>query len=246
MNGRCTCPAVVRRLGLASAVCLIPGFAWAYRPFVSTDADVTGPNETEIELGYFGWERAEDDNAFITPQLVINYGVTETLEVVGEFEVEHPPNGQSELVDPGLFLKALVRQGVLQDKPGPSIAVEAGLLLPSTIDGEDRVGFEAIGIVSGTVSRLTWHLNLGGGVNRVDHDTVALWGLITEFPATPTLTLVSEVNGEHSETTDTSALVGAIWEPASRPDLALDIGIRRGISRAAPDWGATLGLTFSF
>lgn len=235
-----------QRLGLASALCLVTHCAWAYRPFVSTDADVTGPKETEIELGYLGWERAAGEDSFITPQLVMNYGITNTLEVIAEFEVEHPPDGQSELVDPGLFLKALVKQGVLQDKPGPSIAIEAGLLLPSTIDGEDRTGFEAIGIVSGAVSRLTWHLNLGGGVDRVDHDAFALWGVIAEFPATPHLRLVGEINGERGETTDTSALLGAIWEPASRPDLALDIGIRRGISREAPDWGATLGLTFSF
>lgn len=236
----------LQRLGLASALCLVTHGAWAYRPFVSTDADVTDPKETEIELGYFGWERAEGENSFITPQLVINYGLTRTLEVIGEFEAEHPPDGKSELADPGLFLKALVRQGVLQDKQGPSIAVEAGLLLPSTIDGEDRVGFEAVGIVSGTVSRLTWHLNLGSGVARVDHGTFVLWGVIAEVPATPNLRLVGEINGERGDTTDTSVLLGAIWEPAARPDLALDIGIRRGISRAAPDWGATVGLTFSF
>lgn len=246
MDGRCECPAAVRRLWFASALFLTPCCAWAYRPFVSTDADVTDPKELEIELGYFNWERAEGENTFITPQLVLNYGLTKTLEVIGEFEVEHPTDGKSQLVDPGLFLKALVKQGVLQDEEGPSFAVEAGLLLPSTIDREDEVGFEAIGIVSGTISRFSWHLNFGGGIDRADHDTFGLWGVIAELPATPDLRLVGEFNGERGETTDSSGLLGVIWEPSYPPNLALDLGIRRGISRAASDWGATLGLTFSY
>jgi hypothetical protein len=34
-------------------ILLFPAWAWAYRPFVSTDAAVADPKEFEIELGYF-------------------------------------------------------------------------------------------------------------------------------------------------------------------------------------------------
>jgi hypothetical protein len=227
---------------------LAPIKAWAYRPFVSTDADVADKGEIEIEFGYFNWERADDENSYITPQLVFNYGLTDTLELVGEFEVEHQSGEKSQLVDPGLFLKSVLKPGVLQGRQGLSFAVEAGLLLPSEIDEEDRTGFEAFGIVSGTLANLTWHLNLGGGIDRIDHSSFGLWGVALEHPVNSNLKLVGEFNGESlkSEAAENSVLLGLVWEPASTPGLELDLGLRQGTSHEAADWGATLGLTFSF
>ncbi len=227
---------------------LIPTKAWAYRPFISTDADVAAAGEVEIEFGYFNWERADSENSYITPQLVFNYGLTDTLELIGEFEVEHESGEKSQLVDPGLFLKSVLKPGVLQGRQGLSFALEAGLLLPSEIDEEDRTGFEAFGIVSGTLANLTWHLNLGGGVDRIDHSSFGLWGLVLEHPVNPQLKLVGEFNGESlkSEAAENSVLLGLVWEPASTSGLELDLGIRQGTSHEAADWGATMGLTFSF
>ncbi len=51
--------------------CIAP--AWGYRPFVSTDAAVVDPREVEVELGYFNLERADEENTFITPQVVLNW-----------------------------------------------------------------------------------------------------------------------------------------------------------------------------
>lgn len=233
---------------LICGLLFVPAKAWAYRPFVSTDADVTDAGELEIEFGYFNWERADNENIYVTPQLVFNYGLTDSLELIGEFEVEHLPGGKSQLVDPGLFLKSVLKPGVLQGRQGVSFAVEAGLLLPSEIDEEDQTGFEAFGILSGTVSSLIWHLNLGGGVDRTDHNVFALWGVILEQPLTPNLRLVAEFNGEslRSEAAENSSLLGVIWDSSSVPGLTLDVGIRRGTSSAAPDWGATMGLSYSF
>lgn len=42
-----------------------------------------------------------------------------------------------------------------------------------------------------------------------------------------------------------SALLGFIWESPWR-NVFIDVGVRRGISRAAADWMFTTGLTFSF
>src|SRR2546427_495851 len=106
------------------------------------------------------------------------------------------PREDWQLVDPGLFLKAIVKEGVLQEKDGISLALEVGPLLPSTAPGEHGVGFEAAGIASGQLLPFTYHVNLGGGVDRVDARPFALWGLITELPASPGLRLVGEVNGE--------------------------------------------------
>lgn len=230
---------------LVATFLLWPCTGLAYRPFESTDADVTGSGQIQMELGVLGWEHSSGDDTFIAPQLVINYGLTQTLEVIGEFEVIYLPVGESRIADPALFLKSVIRRGVLQNRPGLSVAVEGGVLLPSTVADEDQMGIEMLGIVSGTLSRLIWHLNIGGGADRSNQEPFGLWGLILEFPVTSNVRIVTEWNGEYDGAADTSALLGAIWEPP-QGSIALDVALRRGFSAAADDWAVGLGVTVSF
>jgi len=228
---------------LLFAVLLLPTSAWAYRPFVSTDAAVADLGEVEVELGYFNLERTGRQNVVTTPGLVVNYGVAKRVELVGEFRL--PVSPHVEITDPALSLKAVLKEGVLQEKPGVSIAVEAGLLLPSTLPHERGVGFEGIGIVSGKVGPVTLHINGGGGVDRNDSRAFGVWGVIGELPIHERFRLVGEVNGDATqrERPNTSALLGLIWQPTSR-NVFLDAGVRRGISSASPDWAFTVGVTF--
>ncbi len=238
---------IVWSLALASVLFLPLSAAWGYRPFVSTDAAVAGPKEVEIELGYFNLDRAQKKNTFTIPKIVLNYGIIRNWEVVGEFEVKEPPDENVQLADPGLFLKAVVKEGILQEREGIGFAVEAGPLLPSTVQGERKFGFEGIGILSGRLPALTYHLNFGGGVDRAETNPFAVWGVILELPVLPKLRLVGEVNGESvtGKQANNSALFGFIWQPLL-PNVFIDAGIRRGISSAASDWRFTTGLTFSF
>jgi len=221
--------------------------AWAYRPFVSTDAAVADVKEMEFEFGYFNWMREQGKNTFIIPKVVLNFGLVQDLELVGEFGVEVPPRGSVQLADPALSLKAVLSEGVLQEKSGVSFAVEAGPLLPSTNKEENRFGFEAISIASGKLGAVTYHLNLGGGLDRAQTNPFIVWGVIAELPVTAKLRLVGEINGESvkKNTPDNSALLGVIWQ-APWHNVSLDAGLRRGISHAAADWMFTTGLTFSF
>jgi len=225
----------------------LPSIVLGYRPFVSTDAAVADPKAIEMELGYFNLERARGNNTFIIPKLVVNYGLIHDVELVGEFGVEEPTHGSVSLRDPALSLKAVLKEGVLQEKSGLSFAVEAGPLLPSTNKEENRFGFEAIGILSGKLSALTYHLNFGGGVDRANTNAFLVWGMIGELPIMSKLRLVGEINGEsvRKNTPDNSALLGFIWE-APWHNVSIDAGVRRGISKAAADWTFTTGLTFGF
>src|SRR5262249_36018190 len=145
-----------RRRGLHSyaVICFMiaeiisPALSWAYRPFVSTDAAVADPNEVEIELGYFTLEREKDENTFVIPRVVLNYGLFRNWEAVAEFAIRRAPDADVDVIDPAISLKGVLKEGVLQDKEGLAIAVEASLLLPSTEAGEQKFGFEAIGILS--------------------------------------------------------------------------------------------------
>src|SRR5215467_5562704 len=221
-----------RTLAIVLLLVFPESVAWGYRPFIATDAAVADPQEIEIELGYFNLERDRGKNTFIIPKVVLNYGLIRNLELVGEFGVEEPRHGTVRLQDAALSLKAVLREGVLQEKPGVSFAVEAGPLLPSTGREEKKVGFEAVGIISGELSPVMLHLNLGGGVDRMENNPFVTWGLI---------------DGENTrgKSADTSALIGFIWNPPLR-NLSIDAGIRRGISGAAPNWMFTTGLTFGF
>jgi hypothetical protein len=205
---------------------------------------VADPREVEIELGYFNLAHAGGTNTITTPSLVLNYGVVKNLELVGEFRLDVRPD--VEITDPALSAKGIVKEGVLQDKPGLSVAVEASLLLPSTLSGERGVGFEVVGIVSGKLAPITLHVNGGGGVDRAGR-LFGIWGVIGELPIHERVRLVGEVNGEsiEGERPNNSALIGVIWQPTSK-NLFLDAGVRRGISAAAPDWQFTIGLTFGF
>ena len=211
---------------------------------MSTDAAVADQREVEIELGYFNLDRAHRENTISTPHVVLNYGVAKNLELVAEFNLEVSPH--VEITDPNLSLKGVLKEGVLQDKPGVSVAVEAGPLLPSTLPHEDRFGFEAIAIVSGKLAPVTLHINGGGGLDRTGRG-FAVWGVISELPLHSKLRLVGEINGQSTEgeRPNNSALLGIIWQPTSK-NLFLDAGVRHGITRAAPDWQFTLGVTFGF
>lgn len=241
-------PISVTSLSLSIVLLLLSqSVAWGYRPFVSTDAAVADVKEMEVEVGYFNLERERGKNTFIVPKAVLNYGLVRNVEIVGEFAVEEPPHGPVRLADPALSLKAVLKEGVLQEKSGVSFAVEAGPLLPSTNREENRFGFEASGILSGKLDPLTYHVNFGGGVDRAQTNPFIVWGVIAELPITPKLRLVGEINGEsgRGNPPDNSAVVGFIWE-APWQKVFIDAGVRRGISRAAPDWMFTTGLTFSF
>lgn len=203
-----------------ATICLtaVVARADAYRPFVSTDAAVANPREIEVELGYFTLRRQSALTTFFVPTVVLNYGLWRDLELVGEFRAALPAGGDVELVDPGLFIKAVLREGLLQEREGISVAVEAGPLLPSSVRGDRGVGFEAIAIASTRLEPFIVHVNLGGGVDRHDARAFGLWGVIAELPVDSKVRIVAEVAGERvgGERANDSALLGVIWRPAAR------------------------------
>ncbi len=72
--------------------------AFAYRPFVSTDAAVADPHEVEIELGYFILQRTNDEHTFIIPRAVINYSVFKNWELVAEFAMQRTPDAAPDVI----------------------------------------------------------------------------------------------------------------------------------------------------
>lgn len=242
-------PRWVVAAGCFLLLCFIaPSPSWAYRPFISTDAAVADPKEIEIEVGYFTLEREKRENTFLIPRVVLNWGLFTNWEAVAEFAVRRNPSADMDVVDTALFLKGVLKDGVLQDKDGFGFAVEAGPLLPSTARGERRFGFEATGILTDKFGPVILHLNGGLGIERSTGDLVGIWGIIGELPVATGLRLVGEVNGEKPRREDqrNSGLLGLIWQPWPSKKVWFDGGIRRAFTAGVPDWQFTIGVTFGF
>src|SRR6185437_1115450 len=188
--------------------------ARAYRPFDGTDAAVAAKGEMEIELQPAGRLRDESGTSLIAPATVINYGFAEDWEAVLEGQGQTPlsPTGPTSLTTAGAFLKHVVVPGSLQDKTGPSIATEFGVLLPEST-GDSGVGASWAGIVSQRWDWGTIHFNAEAALTR-DHHADHLVGTIIEGPSKWKVRPVAEIFYERvfgvEETV--SGLVGLIWQ----------------------------------
>jgi hypothetical protein len=230
------------------AVCLTAwsGPAWAYRPFDGTDAAVAAPGEVEIELQPAGRLREGGSTTLVAPATVFNYGLSEGWEAVFEGLGQTPlsPSGSTSLTGAGAFLKHVLQPGSLQDKSGPSVATEFGLLLPDSI-GDSGVGASLAGIVSQRWDWGTIHLNAETALTR-DHHADVFLGSIIEGPSKWSIRPVAEFfyEKEFGQSETVSGLVGLIWRV--RDSLSFDIGLRHALTNGHPVNEVRAGLTFSF
>src|SRR5205823_3114162 len=100
-------------------------------------AAVAEPGQLEVELGPVEYFREGSDRQLFAPDLRLNYGFAERWEFTLEGLAAHGLSSESKrtsLVGDEALLKAVLREGSLQDKGGPSIATEFGLLLPGIND----------------------------------------------------------------------------------------------------------------
>lgn len=223
--------------------------ARAYRPFDSTDADVAKDNEVEIELGPVGRLREGRKRFIVAPAAIANIGFSGDRELViqGQREValsRDPGEPHTALVDNGIFIKQVLRRGVLQDEPGLSVATEYGFLLPS-LHGEHGTGLSVAGIVSQRWDAATLHLNAALAITR-DHEPDLFLGVILEGPYSWRVRPVAEIFTEQAKggPRTKSQLVGSICR--MRDGLSFDVGLRSGHTGSEPVREIRMGLTWAF
>jgi hypothetical protein len=231
---------------VASSLATWAGPAAAYRPFDGTDAAVAAPGEMEIELQAAGYLRDETGTSLMAPATVFNYGFSEGWEAVLEGLAQTPlsPSGSTSLTAAGAFLKHVLQPGSLQDKTGPSIATEFGVLLPDST-GVSGVGASLAGIVSQRWDWGTIHLNAEAALTRDHHADLFLGGVI-EGPSKWSVRPVAEffVEQAFGQFNTVSALVGLIWQ--ARDGLSLDVGLRHALTNGRPVNEVRAGVTFGF
>src|SRR5262249_11147502 len=155
---------------------------------------VAKPGEIEIELQPAGAIRRGSESHLIGPAAVVNVGLSKDWEAVFEGRGQFPLSGsedQAALTDAAAFLKGVLRPGSLQDRPGPSIATEFGVLLPG-INAEHAFGASVAGIISQRWDWGTVHLNFATALTREQHADVFV-GAIVEGPSKWPVRPVAEV-----------------------------------------------------
>jgi hypothetical protein len=231
----------------AAAMALGSPAAFAYRPFVGTDAAVADVNEVEIELQPAGTLRQDQQTSLVAPDFVYNYGFAKDWEFVFEGARQAPLGSTDEpasIVGAGAFLKYVAREGVLQDKPGPSIAFEFGPLLPG-LHADQGFGASLDTIVSQRWDWGTIHGNFATTLTRDQHADVFV-GAIVEGPIQWKVRPVAEFfyEEEIGRMTTMSGLVGAIWQVNDK--LSFDVGYRHAWVNSKPVNEFRAGLTFGF
>jgi hypothetical protein len=222
------------------------GPASAYRPFDGTDAAVAKAGELEIELQPAGRLHDESGTSLIAPAAVVNYGLNDDWEAVfeGQGQTSLSPVGPTSLTAAGAFLKHVIVPGSLQEKTGPSVATEFGVLAPDST-GNSGVGASLAGIVSQRWDWGTIHLNAETALTREHHGEVFLDAII-EGPSTWTVRPVAEFfyEKEFGKEETFSGLVGLIYRV--RDDLSFDVAVRHALTGGHPVNELRAGLTFGF
>ncbi len=137
--------------------------------------------------------------------------LSEDWEAVFEGQGQTPlsPPGPTSLTAAGAFLKHVLVPGSLQDKTGPSVATEFGVLLPDST-GNSGVGASLAGIVSQRWDWGTIHLNAETALTRDHHGELFLGAIVAfGFP-------VSFFRKSRRATRSISHLVSIAWRPPCR------------------------------
>jgi hypothetical protein len=231
----------------AAAVTSWCGEAEAYRPFDGTDAAVAETGEVEIELGPVEYLRVGAERALLAPDLRINYGFIQGWEASLEGKLTHGLTAGipgTSLVESQALLKGVLREGSLQEKPGPSIATEFGVLLPG-INDQHGAGAVLDGIVSQRWDWGTTHLNVQIELTRQQHVDYFL-DTIIEGPHDWVVRPVAEIfyESDVSLFRTGSALVGAIWQV--QDNIAVDVGLRGARINGQTAGEIRAGVTFAF
>ena len=241
------------RAGGGSALALVAPLAcWcdaaqAYRPFNGTDAAVAETGAVEIELGPVEGLREEANRTLFAPDVRINYGFIPGWEASLEGTVTHGLTAGLpgiSVIESDALLKGVLREGSLQEKSGPSIATEFGILLPG-INDQHGTGATLTGIVSQRWDWGTVHFNAEISLTREQHADYFL-DTIVEGPHDWAVRPVSELFYERDVGAfrTCSSLVGAIWQV--QDNIAVDFAARGARINDHTAGEIRAGVTFAF
>ena len=228
--------------------CALPRPARALRPFDGTDATVAEPHLFEIEMSPLTYTREGGDRRLFAPQITLNWGTGVGFELVLEARnvlvMSSDSAGVSpKLEEPGLNAKKVIRAGVLQHEPGPSIATEESFLLP--FRGVNHLGASASLVVSQPLPTARTMLHFNAVVARTQGLEWEEFGSVicvgpNDWPIRPAGEVSLERTG--AERVTRGYLGGIIWQ--TRQGLTMDLALKRLDAPAAHGLEIRSGFTW--
>jgi hypothetical protein len=200
--------------------------------------------ELEIEFQPAGVLHEAGETDLVAPAVVINYGFAKGWEatIQGNLETPLSDSAPAMLTNAAALLKYVLREGSLQNKPGPSIATEFGVLLPG-INANAGTGATWAGIISERWDWGTVHFNLEPSLTGDQHVELFV-DTIIEGPSKWKVRPVAEIffDDEFGVERTASALVGLIWQ--ARDNFAFDLAFRAAEKNGHPVEELRAGVTF--
>jgi len=220
--------------------------ALALRPFDGTDAAVADLGELEIEFQPAGRLQEGSNVSVLGPVTTLNYGFAKDWEAVVQGQLTTPLSSSESPIfnNAAVLLKTVLRSGSLQEKSGPSIATEFGVLLPDS-GGDSGFGASWAVILSQRYDWATAHFNLQAELTREQHADLFI-STIIEGPHTWKVRPVAEFfyECEFGQAQTASALVGLIWQVQDK--LSFDLALREAVTNGQSVNEIRAGLTYSF
>jgi len=245
-------------LPLILLTCLIPlspSSVFAARPLTTDDTGIVEKGKFQLETG-FDFTRQDNHDRELSPSMTLSYGLFERMDMgIGSgYLFVHPEEGKEENGFADTELKIKYR---LMDEKGwlPSFAVTGKVKIPTASEskglGSSKTDFGINVILTENLSkRWFFHINAGytfigeHGVNNEFNYSVAgqfilsdKWALVGEIVG------VNNFNGREGDDL-LSGLLGTYY--LITDNIVWDAGVEIGMSKAAPDFRLTTGLTLFF
>jgi hypothetical protein len=247
----------------AWAIIFAPAAAWATHPLTSDDTGTQGKGNFQLEVNGEYDHKVKDALTSINSQAnaTLTYGIIDSVDLVAGIPylwtslksddrvINSSANGFS---DATLDVKWR-----FYENDGLSFAIKPGLNLPSGDFGEGlgsgKLGYHVYMIGTLEAGSWTFLTNLGYIRNETDADdaekdiwhvsAAAIYSINEQWKIAGDL--VAERNTDKDDGTNpVSAIAGLIYSPTK--DIDLDVGVKAGLTSAAPDWAILAGTTFRF
>jgi cobalt/nickel transport protein len=240
---------------LSSILSLYSIPAYAARPLNTDDAWTVEKGTFQLEVGFDTLRQDNHDGEF-GPSLTLTYGLLERMDLgIGSAYVFfHAKEGEREngMADTKVKLKY---RWMDEKNWRPAFTVSGILKIPTASEskglGSGQTDFGINAILTKTLSK-KWvaHLNLGYTFIGEDHvNNEFNYSIAAQFLLTEKWSLVGEIvgvnnfNGRHGDD-PFSGLIGTCYSITEK--IVWDVGLEIGMSKAAPDFRLTTGLTWLF
>ncbi|MCS7049749.1 MAG: transporter [Verrucomicrobiae bacterium] len=227
---------------------------WAGRPLVVDDAGTVAPFECELEA-VFAYERDTGLRHVETP-VALTYGLPARIDIGAAFgwqwEERRTGTGWESENDVTDLLLLVKWNPLTAERFWADHALVGTLKIPTADEdegfGSGKVDYDLMYIATKAVTdELQADVNVGYGWIGGGDDVVH-YGLALRWQATERIEWVAEVVTETVLASDNDtavALTGGLRWSVSE-ELVLDAAVGGGLNKHAPDWAATVGLTWVF